>query len=245
MKRLFVLMATLWALTANAQSFTEHVNAHRETSFGLAPADIYHRHIVWLKNGEKMIIELADVTDYTLLRHLDSLLESALADVVFYKDSVAPLEHVRIDYDVKLESDNVLMRFRRYKQDGDVYVKKQNGDMARIKIERDTFRIIIRKPLLEHNSQMHFYDYPVQVTFIMNNYTNLYDLVSDKPMLRHIIDTLATATAPDEYDPDINRHQTTAEYHPYDNKEPLHVLRIEMMQPSDNKKKTFYLSSNK
>lgn len=214
MKKLLLFIAVLGISTTYAQTFAEYINAHRETTFQIPPASIYHTHTIYLHDHEKMVIEMTDITDYTMLSDLDSVLRVALADAAFYKDSVTELQNVRIDYDIKLGSDNTIMRFKKYNPDGDIYVK-QNGKMSRMKIARDTFRIIFRKPLHDHSSKMYLYDYPVQVTFLMNNYTNLYTLLQDKGMLQQTIDTLAKSTLPERYSPRLSQHRTEVEYMPY------------------------------
>lgn len=214
MRKLLLLIALLGISTTYAQTFADYINAHRETTFQIPEASIYHTHTVYLHDHEKMVIEMTDITDYTMLSDIDSILREALADAAFYKDSFTELQNVRIDYDIKLGSDNTIMRFKKYNPDGDIYVK-QNGKMARMKIARDTFRIIFRKPLHDHSSKMYLYDYPVQVTFLMNNYNNLYTLLQDKGMLKHTIDTLAKATLPEIYSPRLSHHRTEVEYMPY------------------------------
>ncbi len=199
---------------------------------------VYHQHVVDLQHHEQMIIEVTDITDYTLLKHFDSLVESALNDVVFYKDSVQLLEHVRIDYDVKLGSDDILIRCKRYKPSADVYVK-HSGSMSAMKIDRDTFRIIIRKPLIEHHMPEHMYDYPVQVTFILNNYNNLRNILADKGLLTQSIDTMMHAVIPKRASTNLEQYQTYAEYYPYSYHKALYVKKIDT-EPGDNRKKILY-----
>ncbi len=181
---------------------------------------------------------MTDVTDYVLLQHIDSLLQTALNDVIFYKDSVQALEHVRIDYDLKLGSDDILIRCKRYKPVADVYVK-HNGRLSAMKIDRDTFRIIIRKPLIERNMPEHLYDYPVQVTFVMNSYNNLYNVLADKGILTQSIDTIMHKVIPKTASTDLEKYQTYAEYYPYSYHKALYVKRIDT-EPGDTRKKILY-----
>jgi hypothetical protein len=231
MKKVLFFIAMAWFGFAKAQSFEDRVNAHKETSFGIKQEDVYHRHVVNLGNDEQMIIEMTDVTDYTLLKGFDSILRVAMNDIAFYKDSVQPLEHVRIDYDIKLGSDDILMRFKRYNPSANVYIK-QRGNISAMKIDRDTFRVIIRKPLLERHMPMHFYNYPVQVTFVMNNYTNLYNVLADKNVITQSIDTLMQTMVPKKYCPHLELHQSYAEYNPYQYNKPLYKQFIELDHPN-------------
>ena len=73
----------------------------------------------------------------------------------------------------------------------------------------------MKKPLVERDSHMHLYDYPVQVTFVLNNYTDIDELLKEKGMLNEFVATLAKATLPKKYDPKIKDHPTSIEYHPY------------------------------
>lgn len=226
MKKLLLLAGLLLAGMAQAQSMAGYVNAHNETSFCISPEDVQHRHVVVLRNKEQMIIELTDVSDYILLKNFDSVLRTAFNDVAFYKDSVGELEHVRIDYDIKLGSDNVLMRFTRYGPSANVYVKK-NGIVSAMKIDRDTFRIVIRKPLQKRHGPAFLYDYPVQVTFIMNNYNNIGTLLADSGMISQSIDTLTQTMVPERYCPQLKAHQSYAEYHPYSDDRTLYKQTLE------------------
>lgn len=242
MKKLFALIVLLSAATGYAQSFADYANAHRETTFAIPEATIYNTHTVYLHDNERMIIEMADVTDYTMLKDLDSLLRTALNDVAFYKDSATALQNVRIDYDLKLESDDIIMRFKKHDPNGDVYVKR-HGETLRMKIARDTFRIIVRKPLVEHNSHMHMHDYPVQVTFIMNNYANLYGLLQEKVTLNSIIDTLSKAVLPEVYQFALDKHQTTIEYNPYTRNKYMDVTHIDTAPIVDIRKNKYFRRS--
>lgn len=235
MKKLLLIACLISSITTHAQLYTEYLRTHTESTFNMSQSYIYNRHVVTLRDNEQIIIEMADVTDYTMLSNLDSLLRSALEDVVFYKDSVAPLDNIRIDYATTLESDNTLIRFRKYRPDGDIYIKR-HGELAHMKIERDTFRLTLRKPLLEHNSHMHFYDYPVQVTFLMNTYTNLYNLLQDKGVLKQAIDTMAHATLPKVYNPEISKHRTLVEYRPYSKDKTLIVQHLDTELLVNNRK---------
>lgn len=237
MKKAVFTICLLWTMIAQAQqSFIDRVNAHKEISFCVKPEEIYHRHVVNLGNDEQMIIEMSDVTDYTMLKGFDSMLRVAMSDIAFYKDSVQPLEHVRIDYDIKLGSDDILMRFKRYGQSANVYIK-QHGKINAMKIDRDTFRVIIRKPLLERHMPMHFYNYPIQVTFIMNNYTNIYCVLADKNVITQSIDTLSQTMIPKRYCPYLELHQSYAEYNPYQYDRPLYIQTIELDHPNILSKK--------
>lgn len=227
MKKLLLLFMLLPVACCYAQSISGYGEAHTETSFAIAQEDIYHTHVVNLQNKQQMIIELTDVTDYILLKNFDSVLRVALNDVAFYKDSVSALEHVRVDYDIKLGSDDILMRFSRHQPVADVYVKR-NGNIAAMKIDRDTFRIIIRKPLLDRHGPAFFYNYPIQVTFVTNNYPELYNVIADKDVIMQSIDTLMKTMIPKQYCPQVALHQSYAQYNPYSYNKALYKRNIDL-----------------
>lgn len=215
MRYISALLLLLCSITpARAQwAHTQHHSATYDL-FNLSDEYAYNCHEVYLENNEWMIIQLADVTDYLMLRNMDSLMNVVWQDIQVFRDSSGPMENVRVDYAMKLETDESMMRFKKYAPDGSIMIKK-GGELSMLKVEKDTIRFIIRKQMLEHNSHMHFYDFPVQVTFLLNNYTNLGRILNDRNRLNSIIDSLGEASIPVLYDPNISFHRTTALYYPY------------------------------
>jgi hypothetical protein len=191
-----------------------HAQTKAESIFNIPAEYVFNTHTVHLQDGATMVVEMADVTDYSLIGNLDSIVRVMRDDIAFYKSSFQPMDNVRIDYAVEKESGNAKMRFKRYTPDSDIYAKC-NGEIARLKVEQDTIRITIGKPPQGHSSHMYLYDFPVQVTFLLNNYTDINSLLSDKGLVNRYISTLATASLPKTYSPNINEHRTVIHYYPY------------------------------
>ena len=202
------------ALAISSLMVKLYAQTKAESIFNIPAEYVYNTHTVYLREGAKMVIEMADVTDYGLLKNLDSIVRMMQDDIVFYNGSFQPMDNVRIDYAVENEGGNAKMRFKKYAPDGDIYVK-HNGQIARLKVEQDTIRITINKPPQEHSSHMYLYDFPVQVTFLLNNYTDINSLLNDKGSLNRFISTLATAALPKTYSPNISENRTVINYYPF------------------------------
>ena len=194
-----------------------------ERTFNLNPSFINQRHTAWLHNNEKMVIELVDVNDYSLLGNIDSILQIVNKDIAFYKDSIAETENVRIDYSFNAgnttdvpghTNDYTQMRITKHNPQGSLYIKRHD-ELSSLKIEQDTVRILLHKPLQKNTSKMYFYDYPVQITFYLNDYKNLGGIVQDK-VLQNIVDTLAvTAMSHRHKNQNVSRNRSTIFYQPF------------------------------
>jgi hypothetical protein len=143
------------------------------------------------------------------------------------------MDNVRIDYVLKKNSDNTIMRLKKYKPEGTVYVKR-DGSFSRLKLEQDTIRIMLTKPLIEHTSPTSFYDFPLQITFLLNNYADINTLLADKGLLNHIVDTFATVSIPKPYNANISETGTTINYFPFKASKRLDVYR----KPTEAENKT-------
>jgi len=227
MKRL-VLSVALIVISLSSNLYAQSSIAGKRTNsvFNISDDYIYNTHTVYLEHDTRMIIEMADVTDYVMLNNLDSLVRQMRFDIDFYKDSLTALDNVRIDYAIRLESDNTMIRFKKYSPDGDIYVKR-HGELSKMKVERDTIRLIVRKQKTDHNSKMFFYDFPVQVTFILNNYTDLDSVLKYDGLLDKIKDTLAARTMPKVYDPNISKHRTEIEYYPFSHEPKMVNIKVD------------------
>lgn len=149
---------------------------------------------VYLKNG-KMIVEAHRPPDYQGLSNIDSILMQLQTDIAFYKDSLENgTGNVRIDYTIKHDRNYRQIRIKKYKPDGDAYIAL-NDETERLKIEQDTVRLIIDVPYKTNyrpkKAPVGYY-YPVQVTFILNNYADVAKIIGEKDVIRHAIDTLSS-----------------------------------------------------
>jgi hypothetical protein len=186
--------------------------------FNLYPPFVNHIHTAYLQKNEKMIIEMADVTDYDVLKNFDSILSVFMKDIEFYKDSLPVTGSVRIDYELTDGSEQKMMRFKKYPPEGDIYIKQKN-ETAALKLDQDTVHIILKKKPNDRGQYAHFYDWPVQVTFCLNNYSDINTLLQDKGLINAIIDTLSKAIPAPKVNPEskspFNKDRSTVDYYPY------------------------------
>ena len=167
-----------------------------ELTFNANDGLINIRDFVVLKEG-RMILELSDLDDYESFRNLDSLLTVFKKDIAFYKDSLSanPTGNVRIDYAISPEYSFKKIRFKKYNADGNIFMN-QDGDIARLKFEQDTVRIIIQKikPGIARGKHAPCsVNYSVQATFVLGNYYDIDKVLEDK-VLNDIVDTLYKAS---------------------------------------------------
>lgn len=190
MNRLLLCAALLISLQGDlfAQENEQTSQTKTQSSFYVAPKRVHHRHWVHLPKDEKMLIEV--VNDYSLIANLDSLLSVAMQDIAFYKDSLDAAGSVRIDYNFTSVPGISKIRFKKYAPDGDLFVNNHKN-VARLKIDQDTLCITVDMPTKRPQPEKLF---ATQVTFYLNNYTDIQDLLKDKGMLNHIVDTLASVT---------------------------------------------------
>ena len=74
MKRLILSVALIIISLSGNLYAQARVSGQRTNSvFNISDDYIYNTHTVYLEHDAKMIIELADVTDYVMLNNLDSL----------------------------------------------------------------------------------------------------------------------------------------------------------------------------
>ncbi len=175
-----------------------------ERNFDMPERFINIRDFVYLPDNGRMILELNNTEQYNELKNLDSVLKEFIRNISFYKDSLENgSNHLRIDYTIDGAYSFSKIRFKKYVADGSVFMNN-NGDVARLKLEQDTVRLYFRhNPVLPRqagngNLWAKNYDYNhshagmFQVTFFVNNYTDLAKIAMDKTSLQHTIDTLAS-----------------------------------------------------
>jgi hypothetical protein len=215
------LCATQITFAQSDETFAEIMNkTPTAQTFDLARnIDFNIKGIVYLKNG-KMIFELMSAEDYASIKPMDSLLKNLRRDIAFYKDSLAMPEggNVRIDYVISPEYSYSKIRFKKYPQDGQIFLNK-NG-ISRLKMSQDTVNIIIEKiaPGISRKPEGCTINYKIRTSFQLNNYTDLDKLIANKEELMNAIDTVEK-TAAEKKPP---RHpaytkKVTVIYNPYYN----------------------------
>ena len=210
MRKVNFLAALLFAVSACSVS----AQTKADKLFNIPEKYVYNVHTAHLHDGARMMVEMADVTDYVMLKNLDSFVAMMQRDVDFYKDSIKGPENVRVDYAFEWGSDKAMIRFRRHQPSGDIYVKTA-GELSRMKVEQDTVRLLIRKKPMEHSNPSFLYDFPVQITFLLNNFSDLKTISSEKGLINSIVDAFAKASLPKPYHANLSEHRTKFDYYPF------------------------------
>ena len=222
MKKLFlsallILISIQGGLFAQLSTQPIHSKAYR--LFNILPAVISNRHTAHLQKNEKMIVELIDLADYDMLGRLDTILHSFMKDIAFYKDSLSATESVRIDYRVTEGTDQRMISFTKHAPQGSLFVTQKNTTNV-LKLDQDTVHIILIKKAEETGKTVRLYDQMAEVTFCLNNYTDIDTILSARISVKDIIDTMSVAVPNRRInahrDNLMDRHtQSVIAYYPY------------------------------
>ncbi|MFI5134170.1 MAG: hypothetical protein ACHQEB_07535, partial [Chitinophagales bacterium] len=102
---------------------------------------INSRFYIDLEKGNKLTIELSDISDLQKVSNIDSLLTVFINDLKPLKDSLSdPLASKRIDYLIDAQGRKKI-RIQQYHPKGDSYLLN-HGDLSSLKINQDTINII-------------------------------------------------------------------------------------------------------
>lgn len=107
------------------------------------PSDIIinRRFYINLDKGNKLEIELTDMTDLKKISNIDSLLKVFIADITPLKDSLSdPLTSKRIDYVTDAQGRKKI-RLQQFQPKGNNYLLN-DGELSSLKIMQDTINII-------------------------------------------------------------------------------------------------------
>jgi len=190
-----------------------------DKTFNVCDCQVNFRDFVKLKDA-KMVVEANNLNDFEVLKHLDSVLLNFKKDIAFYKDSLDDGNggHVRIDYVLSSEYAFKKIRFKKYAPDGNIFIER-DGDVSKLKLDQDTVRLIFERENSAPSSQTGFTikgKYLVQVTFYMDNYTDIDKVIADKEMLHHTIDTLQSTQTLTHSVSDPYRNPLSVTYNPYE-----------------------------
>lgn len=201
MNRLLLCTALAMSLNGNlmAQGISypwveKNPRSKTETAFNMPTCIVNVRDFVHLNDEQKIIFELNNPNDYEFIRNLDSTISQFIQDISFYRDSLANNPgNIRIDYARTQEAISQLS-FKKYDAGADMFIKR-NGELAKMKLEQDTIRFFLRVFSEERNGKNGFKNkiahlHIVQITFCLNNYSNIEKLAANKDLLHNIIDTL-------------------------------------------------------
>ena len=102
---------------------------------------IMSRFYVDLERGNKLTIEVTDISDLARIKNVDSILSVFLNDMKPLKDSLSdPLTSKRIDYITDAQGRKKI-RIQQFQPKGSSYLLN-NGDLSSLKINQDTINII-------------------------------------------------------------------------------------------------------
>ena len=139
MKKTFVVLMLLTSIQAElcAQS-----KSKEDKAFEIPENIIINRRFyIDLDKGNKLTIELTDITDLQRIANIDSLLKVFANDLTPLKDSLSdPIASKRIDYVTDAQGRKKI-RILKYPAKGDNYLLS-SGELSSLKINQDTINII-------------------------------------------------------------------------------------------------------
>ncbi|HEV8084551.1 MAG TPA: hypothetical protein VGP55_15190 [Chitinophagaceae bacterium] len=139
MKKIIMVLMLFVSITPNlcAQS-----NSNADKAFKVPENIIIHkRFYINLEKGNKLEIEITDITDLGRIANIDSLLKIFITDITPLKDSLTdPLTSKRIDYATDAQGRKKI-RLQQFLQKGNTYLL-DNGELASLKTMQDTINII-------------------------------------------------------------------------------------------------------
>src|SRR5450432_2480456 len=165
----------LMLFTSIAGSLCAQSGNKSDKTFEVPENIVFNRRFrIDLGKGNKMQIEVSDISDLDRLTGLDSLLQTFLEDIAPLKDSLAdPLTAKRIDYITDAQGRKKI-RFQQFQPKGSSFLIT-NGDLASLRTEQDTINIIgiianppkaVEKISLRNPRYYHF-------TFYLNNVSEI------------------------------------------------------------------------
>jgi hypothetical protein len=135
---------------------------------------INRRFYIDLEKGNKLTIEVTDITDLQRIANIDSLLKVFAHDLTPLKDSLSdPLTSKRIDYVTDAQG-RKKVRILQYASKGDNYLLN-NGELSSLKINQDTINIIgviTNPPKPKQKISLHNPRY-YHLVFYLNNFNEL------------------------------------------------------------------------
>jgi hypothetical protein len=139
MKKTIALLMLATSITVNLCAQSNQPNKSFEI-----PGDVImnRRFIINLDKGNKLQLEMTDITDLAAASNIDSLMQVFFTDIVPMKDSLAdPLTSKRIDYFID-EKGRKKIRFQQFAPKGASFLVSKN-ELNSLRTEQDTVHIIV------------------------------------------------------------------------------------------------------
>lgn len=169
------MISVLMLLASIPVSLFAQTSSKSEKTFAI-PKNIIimRRFYIDLAKGNKLRVELTDISDLQRIANMDSLLQVFKEDMAPLRDSFAdPLTSKRVDFFTDAEGRKRL-RFQQFQPKGSAFVL-DNGQLSSLKTEQDTVSIVgvITNPPkpLDKISRIHLRYY--HLTFYLNNISEL------------------------------------------------------------------------
>lgn len=132
------------------------------------------RFIINLDKGNRVQLEMTDITDLAVASNIDSLLQVYFTDIEPMKDSLAdPLTSKRIDYFVD-DKGRKKIRFQQFPPKGATFLVNKN-ELASLRTEQDTVHIIVMmanapepEDIVSHKDKRYYH-----YTFFLNDVNEL------------------------------------------------------------------------
>jgi hypothetical protein len=171
MKKTIALLMLTSSITASLCAQSNNSNRSFEV-----PNDVImnRRFTINLDKGNKLQLEMTDITDLSVAGNIDSVLQVFFTDIAPMKDSLAdPLTSKRIDYFID-EKGRKKIRFQQFAPKGASFLVNKN-ELASLRTEQDTVHIIVyilnapEPDDLVSDKNKRYYHY----TFFMNDVNEL------------------------------------------------------------------------
>jgi hypothetical protein len=191
----FMVAGTIMCANAQEVAKPRFYKANKaDATFTMFDEWIQHRHKAMLAPGNSITVELSAHKDYELLQDLEGTLRDMTSSLYFMADTVrdCPQCNYRVDYLIN-SSGMKSYRIRKYLPQGTFLYQKGGSDLKPFKPEADTVHLLLLGAV---SKGWDFYSGRAQVTFILNRYSNLDSLLSQKGRINAIIDTFRTISAP-------------------------------------------------
>lgn len=146
----------------------ERTPTNEGQTFELPDKAVNRRFLVELDKGNKMQIELTDITDLDRVGNIDSLVKVFLRDMLPFRDSLSDeLSYKRIDYVVDA-ADRKKVRIRQFTPYSQSYVVTQ-GDAAALRLEQDSIHLLGTWTAGDKKGSKHYF----RISFFMNRFDEL------------------------------------------------------------------------
>ena len=170
MKQLFFMMLII---SISTESYAQY-KPYSENLFEIPASKINRRFLIELGRGDKMQIELTDISGLNYLRNVDSLVALFLRDIGPLKDSLAEgIFSRRIDYIVDTTSEKKI-RIQKFNPAYSHFVVIQKK-VSLLKLEQDTLSIMGKvKSKMKSRFSGYYTDYAYyRISFFLNNLNDL------------------------------------------------------------------------